>query len=176
MTNRPTPDLLVVSMGYGTAPIELPLGKRLSDQIAPPRLFKSSQNLADQEPTYLFCRLLLRRQFHGDGTMMSTKTTNLAFAAACLITVLAMPGARAQTAWTQTAATPEVVTNGPQTGPGDVSPYWSPQQNVLQSERYERLLQTSPSFRQVRMNKECGPISDPQLHADCVASFNRGAP
>jgi len=54
-----------------------------------------------------------------------------------------------------------------------VSPYWSPQRNVMESERYERLLKTSPSFRQARMRKECGPISDPQLRADCLASFNQ---
>jgi hypothetical protein len=111
---------------------------------------------------------------------MITKTASLAFAAACLITVSAIPAARAQTAWEQTArATPggtQVVTNGPQTDAGDMSPYWSPQQNVIQSERYERLLQTSPAFRQARMHRECGPISDPQLRADCLASFNHGEP
>ena len=103
---------------------------------------------------------------------MITKTTSVAIAAACLITASAMPAAQAQTARVQTAGT-QVVTNGPQTDPGDVSPYWSPQQNVLQSQRYERLLQTSPAFRQARMRKECGPISDPQLRADCLASFNQ---
>jgi hypothetical protein len=90
-----------------------------------------------------------------------------------MITVSAMPAAQAQTAREQVASGAQVVTNGPQTDPGDVSPYWSPQQNVLQSQRYERLLQTSPAFRQARMRKECGPISDPQLRADCLASFNQ---
>jgi len=71
-------------------------------------------------------------------------------------------------------ASPTVVTNGPQTNPGDVSPSWSARQNVIESQRYEQLLQTSPSFRQARMRKECGPITDPQLHADCIASFNQG--
>ena len=104
---------------------------------------------------------------------MITKTTSLAMAAVCMITVSAMPAAQAQTAREQVASGAQVVTNGPQTDPGDVSPYWSPQQNVLQSQRYERLLQTSPAFRQARMRKECGPISDPQLRADCMASFNQ---
>jgi hypothetical protein len=106
---------------------------------------------------------------------MITKTTSLAIAAVCMITVSAIPGAQAQTAREQMAARTgtQVVTNGPQTDQGDVSPYWSPQRNVVESERYERLLQTNPSFRQARMRKECGPISDPQLRADCLASFNQ---
>jgi hypothetical protein len=109
-------------------------------------------------------------------TVMITKSAGLAIAAACLITVSAMPGAQAQTAREQIATGAQMVTNGPQTDPGDVSPYWSPQRNVIESQRYERLVQTSPSFRQVRMRKECGPINDPQLRADCLASFNRGEP
>ena len=98
---------------------------------------------------------------------MIIKTTSLAFAAACLITVSAMPAAHAQT-----AGGPQLVTNGPQTDPGDVSPSWSARQNVIESHRYDRLVQASPAFRQARMQKECGPITDPQLHADCLASFN----
>jgi len=112
-----------------------------------------------------------------EATPMITKTTSLAIAAAavCMIAVSAMPGAQAQTARKQiaTRSGTQVVTNGPQTDTGDVSPYWSPQRNVMESERYERLLKTSPSFRQARMRKECGPISDPQLRADCLASFNQ---
>ena len=98
---------------------------------------------------------------------MMIKTTSLAFAAACLMTVSAMPGAHAQM-----AMGPQVVTNGPQTDAGDVSSSWSARQNVIVSERYDRLVQTSPAFRHTRMQKECGPITDPQLHADCLASFN----
>jgi hypothetical protein len=106
---------------------------------------------------------------------MITKTTSLAIAAVCMITLSAMPGAQAQTAREQiaTGTGTQMITNGPQTDAGDVSPYWSPQRNVMESERYERLLKTNPSFRQARMHKECGPISDPQLHADCLASFNQ---
>jgi hypothetical protein len=51
-----------------------------------------------------------------------------------------------------------VITNGPQTGPGDVSPSWSPQRNVAESQQYDRLLKESPAFRQTRMRKECGPL------------------
>ena len=71
-------------------------------------------------------------------------------------------------------ASPDVVTNGPQTNPGDMSPSWSARRNVIESQHYDRLLETSPGFRQARMRKECGPITDPQLRADCIASFNQG--
>jgi hypothetical protein len=49
-------------------------------------------------------------------------------------------------------------------------------QNVIQSERYDRLLETNGSFRQARMRKECGPITDPQLHQSCLDSFAQYAP
>ena len=64
----------------------------------------------------------------------------------------------------------QVITNG-QTNPGDVSPSWSAQRNVTESEGYERLLKGNPAFRQARMRKECGPITDPQLHRQCLDSF-----
>ena len=67
----------------------------------------------------------------------------------------------------------QVITNGPQTNPGDVSPSWSAQRNVTESESYERLLKGNPAFRQARMRKECGPITDPQLHRQCLDSFAR---
>ena len=70
-------------------------------------------------------------------------------------------------------AGPQVITNGPQTNPGDVSPSWSPQRNVAESEHYDRLLKENPAFRQARMRKECGPITDPQLHQQCLDSFAR---
>ncbi len=44
--------------------------------------------------------------------------------------------------------------------------------NVKQSEHYSQVVHSSPSFRAKRMQEECGPITDPQLHAQCVASFN----
>ena len=47
----------------------------------------------------------------------------------------------------------------------------SAEQNVRESEQYERLLCTNPSFRAKRIAQECGPITDPQLHQQCVASF-----
>src|SRR5215831_16293337 len=101
--------------------------------------------------------------------MIMKTATSLALAAACVLTVSTLP------AYAQYAS-PTVVTNGPQTDPGDVSPSWSARQNVIESQRYDRLLQTNPGFRQARMRKECGPITDPHLHADCLASFNQGEP
>ncbi len=66
-----------------------------------------------------------------------------------------------------------LITNGPQVNPGDVSPSWSPQRNVAESEQYDRLLKGNPAFRQARMRKECGPITDRQLHQQCLDSFAR---
>jgi hypothetical protein len=70
----------------------------------------------------------------------------------------------------------QVVTNGPQTSPGDTSPSWSPRRNVAESTDYDRLLETNPAFRNARMRKECGPITDPTLRANCEASFGRYEP
>ena len=84
------------------------------------------------------------------------------------------PGTYApQSRYVPPPAGPQVITNGPQTSPGDVSPSWSPQRNVAESAQYERLLKESPAFRQARMRKECGPITDPQLHRQCLDSFAR---
>ena len=66
---------------------------------------------------------------------MTIKTTSLAFAAACLIMASALPAANAQ-----------IVTNGPQTDLGDVSSSWSARQNVIDSQRYDRLLKNQPEF------------------------------
>jgi hypothetical protein len=50
----------------------------------------------------------------------------------------------------------------------------SAQQNVRESEQYERLICTNPAFRARRMQQECGPLTDPQLHQSCLASFECG--
>ena len=70
----------------------------------------------------------------------------------------------------------QVMTNGPRTNPGDVSPSWSAQRNVAESERYDRLLESNGAFRQARERKECGPITDPQLHQQCLESFAQYEP
>jgi hypothetical protein len=43
--------------------------------------------------------------------------------------------------------------------------------NVRESKQYNAVMRSNPGFRQKRMQIECGPITDPQLHASCVASF-----
>ena len=100
--------------------------------------------------------------------MMKT-VTSLAFAAVCLAAVGAAP-AQAQYVQQNT-----LVTNGPQASRGDMGD-WSARRNVIESQHYDRLLQTNLAFRHARMRRECGPITDPQLHADCLASFDQYEP
>ena len=87
---------------------------------------------------------------------------------ACLTVIASLPAAHAQD-----AGMTKVITNGPQVSPGDTSPSASARQNGIESKQYERLLQTNRAFREARMRKECGSISDPQLHQSCIASFGR---
>jgi len=47
-------------------------------------------------------------------------------------------------------------------------------QNVRESEQYERLVCGNAAFRERRIRQECGPITDPQLRASCLASFQCG--
>jgi hypothetical protein len=43
--------------------------------------------------------------------------------------------------------------------------------NVRQSEQYTAALRSNPAFRKRREAIECGPITDSQLRASCIASF-----
>src|SRR5580704_19301229 len=106
--------------------------------------------------------------------MLLKTATSFAFATACLTAVATLP-AHAQMAAPAAPGT-EVVTNGPQTNPGDVTPSWSARRNVIASQHYDRLLETNRGFRQARMRKECGPITDPQLHEQCLDSFAQYEP
>jgi hypothetical protein len=133
--------------------------------------------------------------------MIIKSVTTLAFAATCLTTLATLPAAQAQPAdtggtapgsyWTAprapqanypapppaaSAPSTQVMTNGPQTNPGDVSSSWSAQRNVAESAHYDRLLETNPGFRQARIRKECGPITDPQLRQQCLDSFAQYEP
>jgi len=101
--------------------------------------------------------------------MLLKSMTTLAFAAGCLTAAASIPAAHAQYAPAE-----QVVTNGPQSSGVEQSGTWSPPRNVIESERYSRLVQTNPRFRAQRMRIECGPIADAQLHAQCVDSFNQG--
>ncbi len=100
--------------------------------------------------------------------MMRKTVTSLAIAAGCLAMATAIPAVRAQM-----APPDQVITNGPQSSAAEQSGNWSARQNVMESERYERLVDTNRAFRNARMIKECGPIGDPQLHQHCVASFSQ---
>jgi hypothetical protein len=100
-------------------------------------------------------------------TTMYTLLTSLAFSAAFLTAITTMPTARAE----MDTSGAQIITNGPQANPGDRSGSWSAGQNVRNSERYEAVVHSNSRFRANRMQKECGPITDQQLHADCVASF-----
>ena len=48
--------------------------------------------------------------------------------------------------------------------------------NVRQSQQYEQMLRSNPAFRAKRMQQECGTITDAQLQASCVASFEADGP
>ena len=112
---------------------------------------------------------------------MTNKTAaSLAFAAGCVLALGAMSPAHAQgyppaPPPMQYTPQPQVLTNAPQASRGDFGD-WSARRNNIESARYDRLLQTSPGFRQARMRKECGPIGDPQLHQQCLASFQQYEP
>jgi hypothetical protein len=52
----------------------------------------------------------------------------------------------------------------------------SPEVNRILSARYDHLLQISPRFRAHRIWKECRPVNLPELHTDCVTSFDQYEP
>ena len=93
----------------------------------------------------------------------------MVFAAAFVTAIVAIPAAHAQT---DTRGV-EVITNGPQPGPGEMRSDRSAPENVRNSQRYESLVHSNPNFRAVRERKECGPIDEPRLQEECVASFGK---
>ena len=100
--------------------------------------------------------------------MIINTAVTLAVAAAVLAAIAMTTAAHAQ------AVRPTVtVKHRPMVGPGDVSTSWDSRQNVIDSKAYERLLATNPAFRRERKRIECGPITDPELHQSCLASFER---
>ena len=110
--------------------------------------------------------------------MMTRRMASLAFAVACITAIATMPGAYSQTAGTY-GATPGYNGQQPDTpegGQGNVAPSASSRQNVIESRHYERALESNRGFRQARIRKECGPISDPELRQSCLASFNQDEP
>jgi len=61
----------------------------------------------------------------------------------------------------------------PQANQSGVGQSASARRNVIESKQYDRAVETNRGFRQARMRKECGPITDPELRQSCLASFNR---
>ena len=49
------------------------------------------------------------------------------------------------------------------------------EQNVRESEQYERLLCSNPGFRRSRIERECGPLKESQFYQSCVDSFQCNA-
>jgi hypothetical protein len=120
--------------------------------------------------------------------MISKRLTTFALTAGCAMALAAAASAQPypqQTApqtnqtynYQQQAynAPPQVVTNGPQASAGDRGG-WSARENVIESAHYDRLLETSLSFRRFRERKECGPVTDPQLRSECFSSFRTYEP
>jgi hypothetical protein len=124
--------------------------------------------------------------------MIPKRTTSLAFAAACLTAIATMP-AHAQTAGPYGSApgynSPQAPAaygsapgytapqgSVPQSSQGNVPQSASARRNVIESRQYDRALETNRAFRQARMRKECGPISDPELRQSCLASFRQDEP
>ena len=103
--------------------------------------------------------------------MLLKTMTSLAFSAACVTAIAGVANAQVQI-----GPGDELVTNGPQSSGVGASGAWSPQQNIIESHRYDRLVESNLTFRRGRIREECGPITDPQLHAQCVASFNQDKP
>jgi len=100
--------------------------------------------------------------------MIMNAAVTLATAAVCLATI-----ATTSVAYAQTTRPTVVVKHPPIASQGDVSDSWSARQNVIESKQYEQALRTNPAFRQARMRKECGSITDPELHQSCLGSFDR---
>jgi hypothetical protein len=63
-----------------------------------------------------------------------------------------------------------------QAAPNPSNWHETPAQNVMRSQQYDHRLRTDTNFRHYRMNKECGPISDPWLHRYCLLSFSAYEP
>jgi hypothetical protein len=122
--------------------------------------------------------------------MLLTRTASLTFAAACLTAIAAMP-IHAQTAGTYGTApgyrgAPAAYSSTPgydrprgdasQASQGDAAQSASARRNVAESHQYDRALETNRGFRQARMRKESGPISDLELRQSCLASFQQDEP
>jgi ABC-type transport system substrate-binding protein len=109
--------------------------------------------------------------------MLNKRIAGLLAAGAFVAVAAAMPAARAQMMAPMQPPPPGDLTvysysNAPKADPGDDPANWSARQNVVDSDRYERLVHTNPAFRAARIRKECGGITEPDLYQQCVATFN----
>ncbi|MBO0739410.1 MAG: hypothetical protein J2P48_23220 [Alphaproteobacteria bacterium] len=122
--------------------------------------------------------------------MVIKSATYLAFTAACLTAIATLPAAQAQMEGPSGNPPPaygnppppapppqeQVMTNQPQTSPGDFGTDRAARQNIIASRHYDRLLKTNRAFREARKVKECGPIADSDLRSSCLASFDHYTP
>ena len=92
-----------------------------------------------------------------------------------LATVAAAAGLMAMAAGTPAAQAQPAPDNGHAWVLQNGEWVWLPQVNVRNSQRYSELVQHDRWFRDARMRKECGPITDPQLHQQCLDSFAQGS-
>jgi hypothetical protein len=109
--------------------------------------------------------------------MMPKRIVSLAFATACLTAIVTMPVyAQTGTYGSTPGYSGQQPGTPPQASQGDVAPSAAARQNVKESREYDRAVETNRGFREARMRKECGPITDPELHQSCLASFNQEEP
>jgi hypothetical protein len=94
--------------------------------------------------------------------------------AAALLAAAAAASAQMPPAEPSTDPAPGVAGPPPSAPSGPRPREESAQQNVRESEQYEKLLCSNPAFLKTRVQKECGPITDPQLHQQCLDSFKCG--
>jgi hypothetical protein len=96
------------------------------------------------------------------------------YAARMMAAALMLAAAGTVSAQTMAPNTMAPNTMAPNTMAQNTMPQNNPaaEANVKQSEHYSQTVHSNKSFRAKRMQEECGPITDPQLHAQCIASFN----
>ena len=121
--------------------------------------------------------------------MMLKRTASFALTTACLTAIATMP-AHAQmggpygttpgyttpqgpAAYGSAPAYNTPKSNAPQANQSGAAQSASARRNVIESRQYDREVETNRAFRQARMRKECGPITDPELRQSCLASFNQ---
>ena len=121
--------------------------------------------------------------------MMLKRTASFALTTACL-TAIATMSTHAQTAGPYGTAPGYTAPQGsaaygsapsynspqssvPQANQSGVGQSASARRNVIESKQYDRAVEINRGFRQARMRKECGPITDPELRQSCLASFNQ---